>query len=164
MLHSVESFVGYFEGIRRRTLNYVRVLPEDRLGWAPRAGEFTCGEIVMHLAAAERMFVGAVVDGRWRYAGHAHDPQASLGALIAELEAGHAAAIERLRGMPDDQLLALRPTLDGPETKAWRLLMAMVEHEIHHRSQLAVYLTTMGVAPPQIYGLSVEDVIALATG
>jgi uncharacterized damage-inducible protein DinB len=42
--------------------------------------------------------------------------------------------------------------------------MAMVEHEIHHRSQIAMYLSLMGVPPPHIYGLGVEDVIALATG
>jgi uncharacterized damage-inducible protein DinB len=48
--------------------------------------------------------------------------------------------------------------------KAWRLLMAMVEHEIHHRSQLADYLTIMGVDPPQIYGMGVEEVITLAVG
>ena len=37
--------------------------------------------------------------------------------------------------------------------------MAMVEHEIHHRSQLASYLSMVGEAPPQLYGLGVEDVI-----
>ena len=40
----------------------------------------------------------------------------------------------------------------------------MIEHEIQHRSQLALYLTLMGLDPPQIYGLGVEDAIALATG
>ena len=85
MIQSVDSFIGYFEGIRRRTLNYIRVLPPDRLSWSPRAGEFSCGELVQHLAAAERMFVGAAVDGRWLYAGHAHDLQQSLEALAANL-------------------------------------------------------------------------------
>jgi uncharacterized damage-inducible protein DinB len=164
MIHSVDSFIGYFEGIRRRTLNYIRVLPPDRLGWSPRAGEFSCGELVQHLAAAEQMFVGAAVDGRWYYSGHAVDPQQSLDALIANLVSGHAAGVARLRGLPDAALLDPRPTLEGPTTKAWRLLMAMVEHEIHHRSQLALYLALMGVEPPQIYGLGVEDVIARATG
>lgn len=42
--------------------------------------------------------------------------------------------------------------------------MALVEHEVHHRSQLAVYLTLLGVEPPQVYGLGIEDVIARATG
>jgi uncharacterized damage-inducible protein DinB len=48
--------------------------------------------------------------------------------------------------------------------KTWHLLMAMIEHEVHHRSQLAVYLSLMGVQPPQIYGLKLEEVIALLTG
>jgi uncharacterized damage-inducible protein DinB len=39
----------------------------------------------------------------------------------------------------------------------------MVEHEVHHRSQLAAYLTQMGVEPPQIYGLTIEDIVALTT-
>jgi len=42
--------------------------------------------------------------------------------------------------------------------RAWRLLLAMVEHEVHHRSQLASYLTWMGLEAPDIFGLGVEDV------
>ncbi len=42
--------------------------------------------------------------------------------------------------------------------RAWRLLLAMTEHEVHHRSQLASYLTWMGVEAPDIFGLGVEDV------
>jgi uncharacterized damage-inducible protein DinB len=164
MLQSIESFVDYFEGIRRRTLNYIRIIPADRLGWSPGEGEFTCGEIVRHLSAAEQMFVGAVVEGRWRYAGHTHAPESALDTLIAGLDSGHHAAMGALRALDDTALSEPRPTLNGPTVKAWRLLMAMVEHEIHHRSQLAVYLATIGVPPPQIYGLGVEDVIALATG
>ncbi len=164
MLQSIESFVDYFEGIRRRTLNYVRIIPADQLGWSPGTGEFTCREIVRHLTAAEQMFVGAVVEGRWRYAGHTHNSEHGLEGLIADLESGHHAAMAALRALNDTALSEPRPTLNGPTVKAWRLLMAMVEHEIHHRSQLAIYLATMGVPPPQIYGLGVEDVIALATG
>ena len=67
-----------------------------------------------------------------------------------------------LHGLNDVQLDQLRPTLNGPPVRGWRLLMAMVEHEIHHRSQLAVYLALMGVEPPQIYGLGVEEVMVLA--
>src|SRR5262245_36135921 len=126
MIERVASFIEYFASIRRRTLTFVRAIPPDRLGWSPRPGEFTCGELVRHLAAAERMFVGAAIEGRWLYAGHIHDPQQSLDMLIAELEAVHTAALDRLRALPDADLVALRPTLDGLPVKAWRLLMALV--------------------------------------
>jgi len=48
--------------------------------------------------------------------------------------------------------------------KAWRFLMAMVEHEVHHRSQLDCYLSLAGVEPPQIYGWRMEDVMAKVGG
>lgn len=164
MIEHIDPFVQYYDGIRRRTINYIRTVPADRLAWAPKEDEFTCADIVRHLAAAEKMFVGAVVEGRWRYTGHEPGPESSLDELVARLEAGHAEAMDSLRTLDDAELSRERPTLNGPNAKAWRLLMAMVEHEVHHRSQLAMYLTLMGVKPPHIYGLGVEDVIALATG
>ncbi len=41
--------------------------------------------------------------------------------------------------------------------------MALVEHEVHHHSQLSAYLALMGVPPPQIYGLTIEEIVALAS-
>jgi uncharacterized damage-inducible protein DinB len=163
MISSVAGFIGYFESIRRRTLHFVAQVPAERMAWAPRAGEFTCGDLIRPLAAGEAMFVGAVVEGRWLYTGHAAGP-ADLAGALAHLAAGHAAAMDRLRALPDAALPEHRPSLDGPPIRAWRLLMAMVEHEVHHRSQLAMYLMLLGVQPPYIYGLGVEDVIARATG
>ncbi|MCL4300594.1 MAG: DinB family protein [Anaerolineae bacterium] len=166
MIAHVDQFTNYFDSIRRRTLNYVRAVPPDKIDWQPKTGELTCGDIVRHLAAAELMFVGAAVEGKWRYTGHERDDEhGSLVNVLNTLETSHTAAMKILTTLSDADLIQPRPSLaDGPPIKAWRLLMAMVEHEIHHRSQLAVYLSLLGVEPPQIYGLGVEDVIALATG
>jgi uncharacterized damage-inducible protein DinB len=164
MLQTVKAFADYYEGIRRRTMTFIRTVPADKVEWSPGAGEFSFGVIIRHLTAAEPMFVGAVVDGRWVYGGHEAKSEPSLDALIADMTIAHEEAMRRLRAYPDSELFSERPTLNGTPVKAWRLMMAMVEHEIHHRSQLAMYLTLNGVKPPHIYGLGVEDVIALATG
>ncbi len=73
---------------------------------------------------------------------------------------GHAEAAARLRGLAGGVLGETRPALepDARPVRAWRLLLAMVEHEVHHRSQLASYLTWMGLEAPDIFGLGVEDV------
>jgi uncharacterized damage-inducible protein DinB len=34
----------------------------------------------------------------------------------------------------------------------------MVEHEVHHRSQIYVYLGMLGIQTPPIYGLTSEEV------
>jgi uncharacterized damage-inducible protein DinB len=133
MLQSVQSFIEYFEGVRCRTLRYVQVIPPDSVDWTPREGEFTCGEIVRHLAAAEEMFVGVVIEGKWRYPGHDGALPSDLETTLARLDADHTQAMARLSELPDEELYQPRPTLNGPPVKAWRLLMAMVEHEVHHR-------------------------------
>jgi uncharacterized damage-inducible protein DinB len=164
MIQNINHFTKYFDGIRRRTLNYIGTIPPEQVNWRPQAGEFSIGELIRHLDAAEKMFVGVVVDGTWHYAGHDHDSNIDLETLLAHLAATHKAAMDKLVASDDAVLYQPRPTLNGPDVKAWRLLMAMVEHEVHHRSQLAMYLTQLNIKPPHIYGLGVEDVIALAVG
>ena len=164
MLHSVKRFIDYFDGIRRRTLHFIDAIPADRIDWSPSDGEFSFGDLLRHLAATEDMFVGAVVNGKWKYAGHKIEEKQERDVAIALLKSTHQEAMRRLSILSDSDLDESRPSLNGPEVKTWRLLMAMVEHEVHHRSQIAMYLTLIKIKPPHIYGLGVEDVIALATG
>ena len=65
MIHSVGDFIRYFEGVRRRTRSVIEQVTPDLLNWRPRPGEFTCGDIVRHLAGAERFFVTKVLEDRW---------------------------------------------------------------------------------------------------
>jgi uncharacterized damage-inducible protein DinB len=106
------------------------------------------------------MFVSAVADGVWRYPGHDREVAPTLPLALAHLDAGHARATAQLRGLADGALQETRPPLEpgARPVRAWRLLLAMTEHEVHHRSQLASYLTWMGVEAPDIFGLGVEDV------
>ena len=160
MIQSVESFIRYFTGIRRRTVTFAQAIPADQIDWSPREGEFTCGEILRHLVAIETMTVQVVVDGEWPpYPGHDRSLAARLEEVIATLHSSHVQAMAQLATLPDAELGQPRPAIDRRPLKAWRLLMAMLEHEVHHRSQLASYLFLMGVEPPQIFGLHVQDVI-----
>ncbi len=164
MIKAVQDFIDYFSSVRKRTLNYARLVPDDRIDWSPREGEFTCADILRHIASGEKMFVGVVTQSKWKYEGHNGD-QRSLVELIAHLDQIHCEAMKALRSLPDSELGQPRPALEGnTQVKAWRWLMAMTEHEIHHRSQLAMYLFLMEITPPHIYGLGVEDLIARATG
>jgi uncharacterized damage-inducible protein DinB len=160
VIASATDFTDYFDGVRRRTVHFFQAIPAGRIDWQPQAGEYTCGDIVRHVAASERMFVGAVVEGQWRYPGHDRALAPTLEAALADLDSAHAASGPRLRALDAAALAATRPALEpgARPVRAWRLLLAMVEHEVHHRSQLASYLTWMGLEAPDIFGLGVEDV------
>ena len=70
MIASTTEFIKYFEGFRRRTMNYICVVPADRLAWSPNEGEFTCADIIRHITATEEMFVRVVTEGQWKYKVH----------------------------------------------------------------------------------------------
>lgn len=160
MIASVAEFVRYFEGVRRRTLVAVDRLTPALLDWRPRPGEWTCGDIVRHLAGAERFFVTKVLEDRWT---DDLDPGPPLtpDATRARLATVHHEQMERLAALSDDRLQQGLADLDAGTVRAWRFLMAMVEHEVHHRSQLDSYLSAAGAEPPQLYGYRMEDVLAL---
>jgi uncharacterized damage-inducible protein DinB len=121
------------------------------------------GDIVRHLAACELMFVGAVADGVWRYPGHDREVAPTLPLALAHLDAGHARATAQLRGLADGALQETRPPLEpgARPVRAWRLLLAMTEHEVHHRSQIDSYAGLEGWPVPDIFGRSAESIDAL---
>ena len=43
----------------------------------------------------------------------------------------------------------------------WRILTMMLEHEVHHRSQIDTYAGLEGWAVPDIFGRSAETISAL---
>lgn len=159
MIASVAEFVAYFDGVRRRTLAAVDRVTPALASFAPRPAEWTCGEIVRHIAGAERFFVTKVVDDRFT-----DDldlgPGEAWAATRARLDDVHRAEMARLSALPDARLRAKVADLDGGRVSAWRFLMAMVEHEVHHRSQLDAWLALAGGEPPQLYGYRMEDVVA----
>jgi uncharacterized damage-inducible protein DinB len=163
MIGSVAEFARYWDGVRRRTWAAVDRVGPGLLDWAPRPEEMTCGEIIRHLAGAERFFVTKVVEDRFT---EDLSPGAVLGhaETRARLESVHREEMARLGGLDDRTLTSPRRDLDGGTVQAWRFLMAMVEREVHHRSQLDCYLAEAGVEPPQIYGWRMEDVVAKVAG
>jgi len=47
----------------------------------------------------------------------------------------------------------------GIEITIWKWLRAMIEHEIHHRGQIYIYLGLLNIETPPLYGLTSEQVI-----
>ena len=157
LISDIPAYIDYFEGIRKRTLNFLNCVPAERVDFSPHPGKFTFGDLIRHLASTEAMFVRAVVEGRWAYEGHGPELGGTLGEALEYLRRRHGGAIAQLRDAPPEVLTVRRPTLQGPPTSGWRLLMAMAEHEIHHRSQVSQYLVALGFEPPQIFGLRIEQ-------
>lgn len=157
MLTSLIQFADYFAGVRRRTLVVASALPENAVDWAPRSGEFTAGDILRHLAAAQLMYLGAFFGKGWHYPGHRRHLAPDKAAAVHLLEERQREFDVALRSTSTEALSSQRADLAGRPLSAWRIVMMLVEHEIHHRSQLDTYLSELGILPPHLFGAGVEE-------
>lgn len=159
------GFTAYWRGVRQRTTRLLPLVPEDRLEWAPAEGRWTFGDQFRHLAGIERWMYAENVSGRpSRYPGHG--PALARGRdAIADLTARwHEEACGIFEGLDAERMLAKCETPAGISITVFKWLRAMVEHEAHHRGQLYLMLGLVGVAPPQLYGLSEEEVRRRSVG
>ena len=81
---------------------------------------------------------------------------------VAALEASGRQLHAALAGTPDAWLQRKITMIDsGGALSGWRLLMLMLEHDIHHRSQIDTYAGINGWPVPDIYGRSAETIGSL---
>jgi uncharacterized damage-inducible protein DinB len=160
----VTAFVDYWIRVRARTMRVATLVPDDRIEWSPGDGVMTFGDLIRHLAVAERwMFVENAMGRPSRYTSHGRELADGRASVLAFAESLHADAVAQLKQLTDVQLDQAIATPAGAPLAAWKWLRAMVEHESHHRGQIYLMLRLAGVATPPLFGLTSEQVRATAT-
>jgi uncharacterized damage-inducible protein DinB len=160
-IRTIQPFLQYFENVRERTLRVARCIPPDRVEWSYAPGKFTLGDLVRHIAVAERYMFAENLQGRAsRYTSHGKELADGYEAVMAFLERLHAESREIFARLSDEELQGKCKTPGGAEISVWKWLRAMVEHEIHHRGQIYIYLGILGIPTPPLYGLTSEEVRA----
>ncbi|HLJ45577.1 MAG TPA: DinB family protein [Bryobacteraceae bacterium] len=158
-IRDLTEFQRYYEKIHQRTMNVVRAIPPDKVDWSFRDGKFTLGDLVRHIATANRYIFLEVAQGKQStYAGCGKHLAPTYDDLIAFAERMHREVVEIISGLTPDDLERRCTTPDGASIKTWKWLRAMVEHEIHHRGQIYIYLSLLETASPPLYGLTSEQV------
>lgn len=155
----MNELVSYFDRIRERTMRVVAVVPPERLEWTYAEGKFSFGDIMRHLASIERwMFTENAMLRPSRYPGHGRELADGYDDVVAYMKRMHAESMELLATLGDEDLERKCTTPGGAELKVAKWLRAMIEHEAHHRGQLYLYCSMLGIATPPIFGLTEEEV------
>jgi uncharacterized damage-inducible protein DinB len=148
----------------RKTLERV---PEDKFDWAPHQKSMKLGQLASHLAEMPS----------WAVAGLKQDSLdlAPVGGPAFEqfLAASRAQVLERFDQTVAAALAAITEAGDQEYMKPWSLLRSgqtlmtmpkiavvrsfVMNHIIHHRGQLSVYLRLNNVPVPSIYGPSADE-------
>jgi uncharacterized damage-inducible protein DinB len=148
----------------RRTLERV---PEDKFEWAPHEKSSKLGDLASHLAnlpgwvplALEGdSFDLAPVDGeppRTVRAANREDLLRRFDEAVANARAALAEASDETLMGPWTLLRAGAPMLTLPRAAVLRNFV--LNHNVHHRAQLGVYLRLNDVPVPSIYGPSADE-------
>jgi uncharacterized damage-inducible protein DinB len=164
MIESVSTFLRYFDAVHRRAMRDVGALPPEADGWAPAAGEgenaWSINTLVGHMAGSRLYFANAYRGLGWI---SPDPPDVSRRELwLPALDESARALAAALVDTPDEWLRRKVPMIDSDGAlSGWRVLMMMVEHDIHHRSQIDTYAGVNGWPVPDIYGRSAEIIGSL---
>ena len=164
-IDDVSSFLEYFSRIRARTRRVVMLIPPEKLDWTYRSGKFTLGDLVRHIAATERFMFAENIAGRpSAYPGHDASLARTHDEVIAYFDRCHDESMQIFGALTDAELEQPCVTPGGAELAKWKWLRAMIEHEIHHRGQIYLYLSMLEIETPPLYGLTSEEVKARSAG
>ncbi|KAB1228712.1 DinB family protein [Chryseobacterium viscerum] len=158
-IRTVESFLDYYKKIRERTHRIIEVVPPEHIDFSYKPGKFTIGDQIRHIAAIERYMYGETISGRKSaYPGCGKELADGYENSVAFFNEMHTQTLEIINRLSDEDLTRKCLTPANNEISIWKWLRAMIEHEIHHRAELYIYLNLLDVKTPQIYGFSAEEV------
>ena len=158
-ISSVNSFLDYYEKIRGRTKRLLLHVRPEHLGFRYMPGKFSVADEIRHIAAIERfMFAETIAGRKSAYVGCGPELAADHPAIMTFFEDMHEESVAIFRSLSDEDLQRNCSTPGNAVMPVWKWLRAMVEHEIHHRAQLYLYLNMLHVKTPPIFGLSAEEV------
>jgi uncharacterized damage-inducible protein DinB len=164
MIRTIEEYLRFFDAVHRRAMRDVGALPPDADGWAPARGEgegaWSINTLIGHMAGSRLYFVSAYLGQGW-ISPQPPDVSRRQNWLPALRESARQVA-ERLVATPDAWLRRKIPMIDtSGALSGWRVLMMLLEHDIHHRSQIDTYAGLNGWPVPDIFGRSAETILGL---
>ena len=165
VISSVRAFLDWYDGVNRRTIRDVALLPQEAETWTPPVpGEGEAGwgfaRIVGHLAEARGYFASAVTGRGWVWDPWPED-LASRTTWVPALERSAAEFRAALADAPDELLSWRLELIAAPDRtmSGWRALTMLAEHEIHHRAQISAYAGLEGWPVAQTFDRTNEWVV-----
>jgi uncharacterized damage-inducible protein DinB len=132
-------------------------VPQASLGWKPHAKSRTAGDLAAHIAGIPYLFLAGLERDEIDRAAFAGVPADDVGGIVEAFDRHIAEALRVVGSLREESLLAPWRYRYGDrvifEQPRFTVARAMgINHMIHHRGQLGVYLRLLDVPLPPVYG------------
>ena len=161
-----ERFLDDFEDEMERLRQVLERAPADHFAWRPHPRSRSLGELALHLARipgwAGSMLERDAYDLAHEGAPQGRTPPPERADVLALLERNCARARVAIAGASDAELSAPWRLERGGEVvrtlpRVRALRTYLIDHVIHHRGQLGVYLRLLDAPVPALYGSSADE-------
>lgn len=159
----VDALLPEFDHEMTTTRKLLERVPEDRFEWKPHAKSMSLGFLATHLAYLPLWAEITMQRTEFDVAAHPLNAVATSRAdLLATFDRNIASARAALAGRMDAEFMVPWALKSGTHTifsmpKASVLRSFVLNHIVHHRGQLSVYLRLNDVPVPSIYGPSADE-------
>ena len=159
-----ESLAAELRQEAKTTRRLLERVPEGSFDWKPHEKSMSLGRLAGHVAELPSLLAPALTMDELNFASGAYTPFVPTGTaeLLEKFDSTVNAAVELLSGQTDERMndqwrLAAgdQTFFAGPRAVAVRALV--LNHVVHHRGQLSVYLRLLDVPLPSIYGPSADE-------
>lgn len=162
-MNFIDPMIAEFQHEASLTRKALERVPEDKLDWKPHEKSMSMRQLASHLAEIPQ-WLGAVLDMDEFPMPEDYKPYAasSRSELLEKFDACVAEGVEKMQGQPNDKLVANWKMTAGGQVivdmpRAAALRGFILNHAVHHRGQLTVYLRLNNIPVPSIYGPSADE-------
>ena len=164
MLPAAQALIAELDAEAATTRRVLQRVPDDRLAWQPHAKSMSLGQLAHHIASipggVTRMARQDGVDMAARRVEYV--PCENQAAVLGTLDASVTDAKAFLSDLTAEQANGIwRMTFGEREIFAIPRLQVIrtmcLNHLIHHRGELVVYLRLLDVPIPVVYGRSADE-------
>jgi uncharacterized damage-inducible protein DinB len=162
-----ETMLPEFDQEMAMTRKTLERIPEDKLGWKPHVKSFSMAELSGHIANVPSWAALTIKQDTFDMAPPGAPPfknpvPKSRAEVLDMFDKNVKEARESLAGASDEHLMKNWSLLSGGNAvmtmpRAPVLRSFVMNHIIHHRAQLGVYLRLNDVPVPSIYGPSADE-------
>jgi uncharacterized damage-inducible protein DinB len=157
-----QAMLQEFENEASTTRRVLERVPADKLAWKPHPKSMSLGTLALHVAASPGVVIGWCAEDETQFKGEPSPQPASTDEILAAHDASVMRVKETLPQIGDQGMQRPWTAKAGGQTlmtmpKAALARAIVMNHWVHHRGQLSVYLRLLDVPVPSIYGPSADE-------
>lgn len=161
-MQSFEQWIEEFRSEGSQTRTVLERVPADKLTWKPHEKSMSLGQLAMHIAAIPAGISDLLGESAKEIPNVPLPEPSSREEILAALDSSLALAEERLiawgaEGLSEGWTLQHEGTTVLETSRIEMIRDLMLNHSIHHRGQLTVYLRMLEVSLPALYGPSADE-------